>query len=102
MHSLCRINISNLIKDNKNCKICFQRLGELRWGNDHLVNAGVLEPFKVLEDMMPKDPVKLPCKHYFGELCLRTWIKKTREEPLTCPKCRANLQNVKKDNGLST
>lgn len=102
MHSLCRIDISNLAKDNKDCEICFQRLGEWRWGNDHPVNAGVLEPFKVLEDMMPEDPVKLPCGHYFGELCLRTWIKETREEPPTCPKCRANLRNVREVNGPST
>lgn len=102
MHSLCRIDISNLTKDNKDCEICFQRFGELRWGNDHLVNAGVLEPFKVLEDMMPEDPVKLPCGHYLDKLCLRTWIKKTREEQPTCPKCRANLRNVKEDNGPST
>lgn len=102
MHSLCRIDISNLAEDNKDCEICFQRLGEWRWGNDHPVNAGVSEPFKVLEDMMPEDPVKLPCGHYFGELCLRTWIKETREEPPTCPKCRANLRNVREVNGPST
>lgn len=102
MHSLCQIDISNLTKDNKDCEICFQRLSELRWGNDHLVNTGVLEPFKVLEDMMPEDLVKLPCRYYFGELCLRIWIKKTREEPPTYPKCRANLWNVKEDNSLST
>lgn len=64
MHSLCRIDISNLVEDNKDCEICFQRLGKWRWGNDHPVNAGALEPFKVLKDMMPEDPVKLLCGHY--------------------------------------
>lgn len=102
MHSLCRIDISNLAKDNKDCEICFQRLGEWRWGNEQPVNAGASKPFKVREDMMPEDPVKLPCGHYFGELCLRTWIKEESEEPPTCPKCRANLRNVKEVNGPNT
>lgn len=91
MHSLYQIDISNLAEDNKDYEICFQRLGEWRWGNDYPVNAGALEPFKVLEDMMPEDPVKLPYGHYFDELYLRTWIKETREETPTCPKCRVNL-----------
>ena len=102
MHSLCRIDISNLAEDNKDCEICFERLGEWRWGNEHPVNAGASEPFKVLEDMMPEDPVKLPCGHYFGELCLRTWIKEISEGPPTCPKCRSNLRGVGGVNGPNT
>lgn len=94
LHSLRRIDICNLTEDNKDCEICFQCFGKWRWGNEHPVNAGALEPFKVLEDMMPEDPVRLPCGHYFGELCLHAWIKETSKGPPTCPKCRANLRST--------
>lgn len=102
IQSLCRIDISNLSEDNKDCEICFERLGEWRWGTEHPINAGALEPFQVLEDMMPEDPVKLPCGHYFGELCLLNWIKETSEGPPTCPKCRSNLWGVGEVNGPNT
>lgn len=93
MYSLHRIDICNLTEDNKDCEICFQRFDEWRWSNEHPVNAGASEPFKVLEDMMPEDPLRLPCGHYFGELCLHAWIKETSEGSPTCPKCRANLRS---------
>lgn len=104
--SLRRIDPNVLAKDDKLCEICFSCFDEWRWGDEHPENAGVLKPFMVLEGMMPETPVRLPCGHIFGELCLRTWMMGLREGPPTCPKCRVVLKKVgevkRPDNGLRT
>lgn len=73
MYSLRRIDVSRLTKDNKICEICHLCFDEWRWGHQHPANAGVSEPCKVLEDMIPENSVRPPCGHNFGKFCLPTW-----------------------------
>lgn len=94
MYSLKRTDISSLAEDDELCDICFLCFGEWRWEDRHTANSGDSEPFKVLVDMMPENPVRLSCGHIFGELCLRTWMMRISKGPFTCPKCRTKLSRV--------
>lgn len=94
MYSLNQIDIGTLAEDNKLCEICFLCFDEWRWDDKRPADAGALKPFEVLNDMMPENPVRLPCGHIFGELCLRTWIMKMDEGPPTCPKCRRGFKSL--------
>lgn len=109
-------------EDDKLCEICFQCFDEWRWGEESQTMMTMMmsgsssngggygyvgdgdgdvyysetekKPFQVQIDMMPENPVKLPCGHIFGELCLRTWwmiADSQGQRPPTCPKCRAKL-----------
>lgn len=98
MYSLHRTNVSSLAEDDKLCEICFLCFDEWRWDDEERQisnKAGGVdsEPFQVLVEMMPENPVKLYCGHIFGELCLRTWLMQIipKGGPPTCPKCRAKL-----------
>lgn len=42
-------------------------------------------------DILPEDPVRLPCNHEFGHVCLTTWLSPTQESKNTCPLCRRTL-----------
>ena len=37
------------------------------------------------------DPVKLPCNHIFGKVCIGEWLSPTEGEGRTCPMCRRVL-----------
>lgn len=97
MYSLHRTNVSSLAEDDKLCEICFLCFDEWRWDDEERQISNKAgeesEPFQVLVDMMPENPVKLSCGHIFGELCLRTWLLQIipKGGPPTCPKCRAKL-----------
>lgn len=98
MYSLHRTDVSSLAEDDKLCEICFLCFDEWRWDEEWQIIAnnagGHSEPFQVLIDMMPENPVRLSCGHIFGELCLRTWLIQIIRKglPPTCPKCRAKLE----------
>lgn len=102
MYSLNRIDTSHLLEDDRQCEICFECIGEWRWGDEMPADAGATEPFQVLEHTMPEDLVELPCGHRYGELCLRAWLEETSGETPTCPKCRAVLRRVGEVNTPST
>lgn len=91
MCSLHRSDVSSLAEDDKLCEICFLCFDEWRWEDGHITKAGDSEPFKVLLDMMPENPMRLSCGHIFGELYLRVWMMRVFKESATCPKCRVKI-----------
>lgn len=55
----------------KNCNICGEEMGKL-------------SPENTLEK-----PVRTPCQHIFGHLCILTWLNETNDP--TCPMCRSRF-----------
>ena len=72
--SLPKVEISSLDEEDRTCSICYDEYGVAR--------PEAEEP--------AEDPVKMPCGHVFGKLCITTWL----EEHCTCPACRHKLLKV--------
>ncbi|KAI9753651.1 MAG: hypothetical protein M4579_005060 [Chaenotheca gracillima] len=72
IESLKPFDLSTLDKDDQNCSIC-------------------MEPFGKAEPIKGKieHPIKLPCKHVFGQTCITTWL----EGHSTCPVCRKHVDS---------
>lgn len=69
---LTPVNLSSLDADEIKCPICTVQYG----ARGH--------PEDVLED-----PVKIPCGHIYGAVCIAAWLQDNN----TCPTCRAILYN---------
>jgi hypothetical protein len=71
---LPKVDVSSLDEDDRTCSICYDEYG--------VVRPEAEEP--------AEDPVKMPCGHVFGKLCITTWL----EEHCTCPACRHKLSKA--------
>ncbi|KAI9784160.1 MAG: hypothetical protein M1839_002665 [Geoglossum umbratile] len=66
------VPIDSLPVEDRTCSICMDPFGEK-------------EPINGTSET----PVKLPCGHVFGYICIKTWLK----EHCTCPTCRRKLES---------
>ncbi|KAI9803482.1 MAG: hypothetical protein M1825_001825 [Sarcosagium campestre] len=72
MESLVKLDMNDLDKDDRTCPICMERFCEPE------PTEGKIE-----------NPVRLPCGHVFGDICIKTWLR----EHCTCPSCRQKVES---------
>ena len=71
--SLPIVNKANLPDEHKSCHIC-------------------MEDFKAQTANTLELPVRLPCSHILGTICMINWLSSNGDEsPRGCPMCRAEL-----------
>lgn len=88
----------NSLGEEKNCNICYYPFFASR-GNleaEAIRNGTVPRPHKSLEPHevpfsdLPELPVRLPCGHVFGQICVIKWVTGGGSgNPPKCPICRA-------------
>ncbi|KAI9770254.1 MAG: hypothetical protein M1840_003412 [Geoglossum simile] len=66
------VPIYSLSEEDRTCSICMDPFGET-------------EPINGTSE----NPVRLPCGHVFGYICIKTWLR----EHCTCPTCRRKLES---------
>lgn len=92
-------NISrDSLGEDKECNICYYpffasrgkfEAGAIRNGTVPSPHES-LEPHEVLFSDLPELPVRLPCGHVFGQICVLKWITgEGSGNPPKCPVCRA-------------
>jgi Ring finger domain len=72
INGLQDVPIDSLPEEDRTCNICMDPFGEM-------------EPINGTSET----PVRLPCGHVFGYICIKTWLK----EHCTCPTCRRKLES---------
>lgn len=82
-----RVDMNTLETDELQCSICRMEYGRDRGG---MVGSEPSDQGLPGEET-PEYPVKLSCRHVFGEWCIKTWLL---EQPASCPMCRFHFELV--------
>lgn len=82
------MDIDALGPDDLNCIICHSEYSKERENNT--TQPAVEEPNQDFPGQKTAEfPIKLPCDHVFGYLCIRRWLRNSRSP--SCPICRYEL-----------
>lgn len=89
LQTLGPVEISSLSTDDMKCSICMEEYGKER-GN-------ITGPASDAEQRLPGEetpeyPLKLSCRHVFGDWCIKTWLLR---QPASCPACRFQFRPVR-------
>lgn len=82
LHTLGRVEISSLGPDDMMCSICKEEYGEER-GNTTGQASDADQ--RLPGEETPEYPVRLSCRHVFGNWCIKAWLLR---QPASCPSCR--------------
>lgn len=89
LQTLGHVEISSLGPDDTMCSICKEEYGEERGkttGQASDADQGL--PGEETSEY----PVKLSCRHVFGDWCIRAWLLR---QPASCPACRFQFLPVR-------
>lgn len=86
LQKLSRVEISWLEADDLKCSICQSEYGKER--GDKTKPASDSDQI-LSDDESPESPVRLPCGHLLGDLCIYKWLEEP--QPASCPLCRHKL-----------
>lgn len=86
LQKLPRVEISWLEADDLKCSICQSEYGKER--GDKTKSASDSDQM-LPDDESPESPVRLPCGHLLGDLCIYRWLEEP--QPASCPLCRHKL-----------
>lgn len=88
LQTLGHVEISSRRTDDTKCSICMEEYGKEK-GNS-IAPASDAEQ-RLLGEETPEYPVKLSCRHVFGDWCIKTWLLR---QPASCPACRFQFRPV--------
>lgn len=88
LQTVCPVEISSLGTDDTECSICMEEYGKER-GN--ITGPASDAEQRLLGEETPEYPLKLSCRHVFGDWCIKTWLLK---QP-SCPTCRFQFRPVR-------
>lgn len=88
LHTSSYVDINSLGPDDLKCVICHSEYSNERENNT--TEPAVEEANQDSPDRNTAEcPIKLPCNHVFGNLCIRRWFQDSPSP--TCPICRYRL-----------
>lgn len=90
LQSSSYIDIGALGPDDLNCVICHSEYSKERERENNSSEPAVEERNPDSPGQKTAEcPIKLPCGHVFGHLCIRTWLRNSQSP--SCPICRYEL-----------
>lgn len=90
LQSSSYIDIGALGPDDLNCVICHSEYSKERERENNSSEPAVEERNQDSPGQKTAEcPIKLPCGHVFGHLCIRTWLRNSQSP--SCPICRYEL-----------
>lgn len=81
LQTLSPVEISSLRMDDKKCSICKEEYGTERGNSTNLASD---TDQRLSGEGVPEYPVRLSCRHVFGNWCIKAWLLR---EPASCPTC---------------
>lgn len=82
LQTLGRVELSSLGPDDMMCSICKEEYGEERGKTTGQASDA---DHRLPGEETPEYPVKLSCRHVFGNWCIKAWLLR---QPASCPACR--------------
>lgn len=79
------VDKSTLEEEDQKCSIC---MSEYRGNNEPVTKSEQ----GLLGEEASESPVKLPCGHVFGDLCIKEWLL---TQHASCPLCRFQFRPVR-------
>ncbi len=119
IESLKHLNLDEIPESNRNCSICLDCLKpspieknvtvetddmDIDTDKEHITTSAMDDPPISIPEALETDgidkelgedknkdhsPLQMPCGHYFGDCCIKEWLK----ESSTCPMCRKPIES---------
>lgn len=89
LQTLSPVEISTLRTDDTKCSICKEEYGKERGKSTNLVSDA---DQRLPGEETSEYPVKLSCRHVFGDWCIKAWLLR---QPASCPTCRFQFGPVR-------